>query len=95
LDPRALDASAKGVPKDGIAIAEEIRGAVSSGKVSTICWAVHAAVGCSVTLKWRTRRRWWARTTRTKSTRQRAVGTVKKSIETRPWTWYVRKARQV
>ena len=35
---------------------------MSSGKVSTICWAVHAAVGCSVTLKCRTRRRWWART---------------------------------
>jgi hypothetical protein len=31
---------------------------VSSGKVSTICWAVQCAVGCSVTLKWTTRRRW-------------------------------------
>ena len=29
----------------------------SSGKASTIGWAVQAAVGCSVTLKWRTRRR--------------------------------------
>ena len=26
---------------------------MSSGKASTICWAVQTAVGCSVTLKWR------------------------------------------
>ena len=25
---------------------------MSFGKASTICWAVHSAVGCSVTLKW-------------------------------------------
>jgi hypothetical protein len=29
-------------------------GAVSSGKASMICWAVQAALGCSVTLKWTT-----------------------------------------
>src|SRR5947208_12613713 len=51
-----------------------------AGKASTICWAVQWAVGCSVTLKWTTRRRWWASTTRTKRTRSRAVGMVKKSI---------------
>ena len=45
-----------------------------SGKASTICWAVQAAVGCSVTLKWRTRRRWWASTTKTKSTRKVSGG---------------------
>jgi hypothetical protein len=50
----------------------------SSGNASTICWAVQFAVGCSVTLKWTMRRRWWASTTRTKSTRKPAVGTVKK-----------------
>ena len=27
---------------------------MSFGKASTICWAVHCAVGCSVTLKWTT-----------------------------------------
>src|SRR5438309_7421491 len=32
---------------------------------------------------------------RTKSTRKRAVGTVKKSIETRSRTWLARKVRQV
>jgi hypothetical protein len=31
------------------------------GTSATICWAVQAAVGCSVTLKCRTRRRWWGR----------------------------------
>src|SRR5262245_5506087 len=57
--------------------------------------SVHAAVGCAVMLKCRTRRRWCERTTRTKSTRSWAVGTVKKSIETRSRTWFVRKVRQV
>src|SRR5213592_3469104 len=45
-----------------------------AGKASTICWAVQWAVGCSVTLKWTTRRRWWASTTRTKRTRSRSGG---------------------
>jgi hypothetical protein len=65
------------------------------GNAATICCAVQTAVGCSVTLKWTTRRRWWASTTSTKRTRKRAVGTVKKSIETRSWTWLVRNVRQV
>ena len=43
---------------------------LATGNASTICWAVQAAEGCSVTLKCRTRRRWWASTTRMKSTRQ-------------------------
>jgi len=34
-------------------------------------------------VEWTRRRRWWASTTRTKRTRSRAVGTVKKSIETK------------
>ena len=34
---------------------------MSFGKASTICWAVQWAVGCSVTLKWTTRRRWGAK----------------------------------
>lgn len=48
-------------------IAERIRyfGALPSGNASTICWAVQTDVGCSVTLKCRTRRRSWARTTKT------------------------------
>src|SRR6266849_1358975 len=63
-----------------------MRGAESSGKASTSCWVVQAAVGCSVTLKWTTRRRWWASTTRTKRTRSWAAGTVKKSIATKSRT---------
>jgi TRAP-type C4-dicarboxylate transport system permease large subunit len=54
---------------------------------STICWAVQCAVGCSVTLKWTTRRRWWASTRRTKSTRRPAVGTVKNSRATKLHKW--------
>jgi hypothetical protein len=41
------------------------------------------------------RRRWWARTTRTKRTRSRVVGRVKKSIETGSGTWFARNVRQV
>src|SRR5215510_11591370 len=42
------------------------------------CWAVHSAVGCSVTLKWTRRRRSWARMSRTNSTVWVTVGTTKK-----------------
>ena len=42
--------------------------------------AVHSAVGCSVTLKWMTRRRSWLSTMKQNSTRNVTVGTVKKSM---------------
>src|SRR2546428_10998806 len=42
---------------DGVAIAEKKGRAESSGNASTICWAVQAAVGCSVTLTRDRRRR--------------------------------------
>src|SRR5262249_7679718 len=51
-----------------------------TNNASMICCAVHTAVGCSVTLKCTTRLRWCASTTSTNSTRNAAVGTVKKSI---------------
>ena len=57
--------------------------------------AVHRAVGWSVTLKWSTRRRLWDRTRKPNSTWNRAVGTVKKSIETSSPMWLSRKLRQV
>jgi hypothetical protein len=41
---------------------------VSHGNASTSCWAVHWAVGVSVTLTWTTRRRSCARTTKTNKT---------------------------
>src|SRR4029450_5338770 len=44
------------------------RGAVCQGQASTSCWAVHWAVGASVTLMWTTRRRSCARTTKTNKT---------------------------
>ena len=69
-------------------------GAVSRGKVSTSCCAVHCAVGCSVTLKWRTFRRSWAETISTKSTLNPTRGTVKKSRATSSVRWCFKKARQ-
>jgi len=55
----ALHSVAKLLAVDLVTVAQEIGGrAESSGKASTICWAVQWAVGCSVTLKWMTRRRW-------------------------------------
>jgi hypothetical protein len=45
--------------------------------------AVHAAVGCSVTLKRNTRHRLCASTMNTYSTRKLAVGSVRRSIETK------------
>ena len=57
LDQQALHAVAELLAIYLVAVAQEIRGAESSGKALTICRAVQAAVGCSVTLKWTTRRR--------------------------------------
>src|SRR6266567_4915831 len=71
------------------------RGISSHGKASTICFAVHCAVGCSVTLKCTMRRRSWARITNTKITLKVAVDTVKESQATKSWTWLFRNAFQV
>jgi len=46
------------VAVDAVPISQEVpRGALSHGKASTICWAVHWAVGCSVMLKCTIQRR--------------------------------------
>ena len=71
------------------------RGAAPSEKASRICWAVHSAVGCSVTLKCTKRRRSCARTTNTNNTLNCTVDTVKKSMETNWPTWFVRKVFHV
>ena len=68
---------------DAIAIAQEVPRRRVPREASTICRAVHSAVGCSVTLKCSTRRRSWASTTKTNRIWKVAEGTVKKSIETR------------
>jgi hypothetical protein len=65
LDAEALDATAELVAEMQSRSRIMNLGAVSSGKASTICWAVQAAGGESVTLKWRTRRRSWAKTKKT------------------------------
>jgi hypothetical protein len=92
VDPHAPHAVPNLLAVDLVTVAQEIgrRGVVR--KASAICWALQSAVGCSVTLKWMTRRRWW---TRTKRTRSPAVGTVKKSIETKFLTWLIRSVRQL
>src|SRR2546427_3431058 len=70
------------------------RGPSSSCPHASIsCRAVHSAVGCSVTLKCTSRRRPWLSTISTKSTREVAVGTVKKSNAIRSRAWFIRKAR--
>jgi hypothetical protein len=56
-DAHALYTMPELLAVDAVAIAEEIGRPVSFGKASTICWAVQCALGCSVTLKWTTRRR--------------------------------------
>ena len=59
------------------------------------CCAVHAAVGCSVTLQWITCQRSWARMTSPKSTLHVTVGTVKKSRATNSRMWFFRNAFHV
>lgn len=68
---------------DAIAVSEQILRDRIERKASTIRWAVHSAVGLSVTLKWTILRRLCARTTKTNNTLNVAVGTTKKLIATR------------
>jgi hypothetical protein len=56
-DVHPVHPSAEVVAVDAVSVTEEVTGRVSQGNASTICCAVHAAVGYSVTLKWMTRRR--------------------------------------
>ena len=65
---------------------------MSNGNASTICWAVHWAVGFALTLKCMTRRRSWASTIKTYRISNPTVGTTKKSIETRSRTGFSRNA---
>lgn len=77
---------------DAVPIAQQVARALLPWEgLATTCWAVHAAVGCSVTLICTMRRRSWARMTSTKSTLYVTVGTVKKSRATRSLTWVFRK----
>jgi len=46
----------------------------SPGNASTICWAVHSAVGFPVTLKWAIRRRSWDRTRKQIKSRNVTLG---------------------
>ena len=63
------------------------RGAVSQGNAWTIWFAAQLADGLLVTLMPRIRRRSCASTTKTNSTWNKTVGTLKKSMETRLLTW--------
>jgi len=86
------------IPANGSDHALHVRrylGAVSYGKASEICLAVHSAEGWSVTLKCRTLRRSWDKIRNTNRTSNVAVGTVKKSTATKSPTWLSRNVRQV
>ena len=52
-------------------------------------------VGWVVTPKWTGRRRFCESTTKTKSNRNVAVGTPKKSVEAKSFTWFFRKVFQL
>jgi hypothetical protein len=95
LDPHALHAMPKWLTVDAVAVAKEVgrRGLVREGVDELLRGPDSGRVLGDVEVD--DRRRWWVRTTRTKRTRRRAVGTVKKSIETRSRTWFARNARQV
>src|SRR5262249_11050505 len=80
--PRAFTRHETTAPNTASRSRSRYRGAVSHGNASASCWAVHWAVGASVTLTWTTRRRSCARTTKTNNTLNITVGTVKKSTET-------------
>jgi hypothetical protein len=92
IEAQALHSVPERLAVDLVAIAEK------AGRRRVARKGVHDRLGrpvCSVMLKCRTRRRGWARTTRTKSTRKHAAGTATKSRETRSRTWLARKVRPV
>src|SRR5664280_2111288 len=68
---------------------------LSPGKACTTCCAVHSALGLDLTSKCRTRRPSSARISITKKTRNVALGTTKKSSDTKSLTWLSKKVRQV
>ena len=93
--PRAFTRHENPAPYTASRSRSRDRGAVSHGNASASCWAVHWAVGASVTLTWTTRRRSCARTTKTNNTSNIPVGPVKTSTETSVPTWLARKVRPV
>jgi hypothetical protein len=98
LDLHPLHAVAERLAIDLVTVAQEVgrRGVVRERGDDLLGGPEGGGVlGDVEVLKWTTRRRWWASTTRTNSTRRRAVGTVKKSMETTSRTWLARKVRQV
>ena len=71
------------------------RGPVSQGKASRNCCATQEAVGCAVTEICTILRRSWRSTMKTKRMANVAVGTVKKSTDTKHPTWFLRNVRHV
>jgi hypothetical protein len=92
LDLHTLHAVAELLAIDLVAVAQEVgRRRVVRERGDDLLGSPTGG-GRSVTLKWTTRRRWWASTTRTC---KRTVGTVKKSMETKSRRWLARNVRQV
>jgi hypothetical protein len=83
------------VTVDAVAIAEQIGGSGGIGERLNELLGRPRGGGMLGDVEVKDGRRWWASTTRTKRTRRRAVGTVKKSMATTSRTWLVRNVRQV
>jgi hypothetical protein len=91
VDLQGLGSAREHDPVHRIAVAQE----VARGSLPGARWAVHWAVGVSVTLMWTARRRSCTRTTKTNKTLNVTVGTIKKSTETSLRRWLSRKLRHV
>ena len=94
LDTEDCPACAEPGRRRSVSVPHQESRRLSSGKACSNCRAVHSALGFAVTLKCSTRRRSWASTRNPNSTPNVAVGTVKKSIATRSFTWLSKNARQ-
>jgi hypothetical protein len=71
------------------------RPASSTGNASRSCWATHDAVGLSVTLQCTISRRECLIANHTYSRRKVAVGTVKRSMATITFRWFLRNVSQL
>jgi hypothetical protein len=95
VDPQGVHPAGEHRPVHSIAVAQEVaRHGLPRERLHELLGRPLGR-GASVTLTCRTRRRSWARTTRTNNTLNIAVETVKKSTETRLPTWLARNVRQV
>ena len=93
--PGPVACTTKSAPKTASRSRTRCRGRRPQAVASTSCRQTHAAVGCTVTLTWRSARRRCVMKNSTESVRNVTAGTVNRSAAQMLAAWLRRKVRQV